>query len=294
MVAIVGAKTYGKKIENMLLNKDISAEFIGDSFRKIDNNKIQNHNIVHFIFSPTVTPIGIISLMKMKRKHKKIIITWIGTDVLWAKTKFFKTILAKFGNNLVDLNLCVSPNLKKELEEIKIKVKLQSLPFFSLYEIRPVSNYNKVLVYLPDKLEYMWDFFQGNIIKKLVKEFPEVEFIILGNSGKKFQEKNVKSIEWANNMEELYAQSKAVIRLPKHDGLSNTILEALSMGRTMITSNSSIPHCNEVTNYEEIKKILADTLEKPVLNNEGSKYVFKNYNLEKIIDELISIYNSLK
>ena len=47
-------------------------------------------------------------------------------------------------------------------------------------------------------------------------------------------------------------------------------------------------------NYEEVKKHLHDTLEKPILNVEGSKFVHKNYDCEKITNELISIYNELE
>ena len=153
---------------------------------------------------------------------------------------------------------------------------------------------NKFAVYLPDKTEKDWKFYQGDLIKKLANEFPKVDFIITANSGKHFNEKNVTCMKWTENMEDVYRKVKGVIRLPLHDGTSGTIIEALSMGREMIASNTWLPHCKMVNNFQDAKKHLENIIMKNSLNKEGSEYAHKNFNIEKLTNELISIYNSLE
>jgi len=202
-------------------------------------------------------------------------------------------MITKISQSMIDINLVVSENLKKELNQIGIKAKLQIPPFFSLFKINEIPNQKRVGVYLPDKYKQNWSFYQGDIIKKLVKSFPDVEFIIVPNTGKNFSEKNVKCIKWTDNMEEIYSQVMATIRLPIHDGLSNTILEVLSLGRTMITSPVDFPYCKIATNFEEAKGHLQNVIENPSINIEASEFVHKNYNLAKFTDDLIEIYDNI-
>lgn len=290
MVAIFGRKFFCERLIFQLTKKNIHAVHVGESLRTIDFNQLQSHSTVHFIFSPTLSVLGILVLIRLKIMRKKIIVSWIGTDVFWVKTKLFRRLLSKIGNKLVDTNICVCYNLAKELKEMKIKSKVKPLPNFSIYKIQKLPSSNTVAVYLPDKFDYMWDFFSGNIIKRLVTEFPEVNFLILRNSGEKFSEKNVKCYEWIDDMEKLYSEVKIIIRLPLHDGLSNTILEALSMGRIMITTPVGIPYSKEASTYDEVKAHLAESLKNSQLNEVGSNHVHQNFNIEKITSDLIKIY----
>jgi len=295
MVAILGAKYPGERIVNKLKSKNVNVIFVTPSLRDIKfKKKLSTHKVIHYIGSPTVTFLGLLTLIRFKIWKKKILVTWRGSDVLIANTKPIFRFFTKTFQPLIDVNTALSEALVEELNGIGIKAKLQPNPVYTLYELQELPSEKKVAVYLPDKLDYQWNFYQGNMIKKLVNEFPEVSFIIIGNKGKNFTEKNVKCLGWVENTEEIYKQVRAVVRLPLHDGLSNTILEATSMGRTVIASSVNFSFCKIANNYEEVKKHLHDTLEKPILNVEGSKFVHKNYDCEKITNELISIYNELE
>jgi len=292
MIAIIGVEPFGKKIEYYLKQKNIDAVFVSKLLRDIDFQKLQTHSIIHFVWSP-MSLRGYLTLRKLKKMKKKIVVSWIGSDVLEAYTKPLPRFLSKICQKMIDVNLTVSENLKRELERIQINAKLQPLPVFSLYKIRDLPSEKKIAVYLPDQYKHKWNFFQGDLIKKLIKSFPEVEFIITANSGKNFSEKNVKSFKWVENMEEIYEQVRAVIRLPLHDGLSNTILETLSMGRTMITSPVDLPNCKNVKTFDEAKTYLEEVINNPMLNVEGSEYVHKHYDINRFTNELIGIYEDL-
>ncbi len=292
-IAIIGVTNFGKRLESQLNNKNVESLFISELLRDIDFKKLKSYSIIHFIWSPTLSVRGFLTLIRLKLMHKKIVVSWIGTDVLYANSRLLSRVITKISQSMIDINLVVSENLKKELNQIGIKAKLQPLPVFLLYKINEIPNQKRVSVYLPDKNKRDWSFYQGDIIKKLVKSFPDVEFIIVPNTGKNFSEKNVKCIKWTDSMEEIYSQVMATIRLPIHDGLSNTILEVLSLGRTMITSPVDFPYCKIATNFEEAKGHLQNVIENPSINIEASEFVHKNYNLAKFTDELIEIYDNI-
>jgi len=294
MVAILGAKYPGNRIVNRLNKKEFNAIFVTPSLhdRKF-KEKLAAHNVIHYIGSPTVSIHGILTLIRFKIWKKKILVTWRGSDVLIANKNIFYRFLSKNFQFLVNMNTTLSQKLVDELKKIGIKAKLQPNPVYTLYNICELPADKRVAVYLPDSSDYRWNFYQGDIIKKMVNDFPDVEFIILGNKGKRFTEQNVKCFEWIENMEDIYKQVGVVVRLPLHDGLSNTILEATSMGRHVIASSVNFSFCKIASNYQEVKKYLEDLLENPTLNNEGSDFVHKNYNLEKITNELMEIYREL-
>ncbi len=295
MVAILGGKYPGQRIALRLKEAKTDAIFVSPSLRdRKFKEKLASHNIIHYIGSPTVSFHGLLTLIRFKIWKKKILVTWRGSDVLIANKNIVYRFLTKNFQFLIDMNTTLSQKLVDELKNIGINVKLQPNPVYTLYKIRELPKEKRIAVYLPDSPDHRWDFFQGNIIKKLVREFPEVEFIIVGNKGKRFTEKNVKCFEWVENMEDIYTQVRAVIRLPLHDGLSNTILEATSMGRHVISSSVNFSFCKIANNYEQVKKFLEEFLKKPTLNYEGSNFVHKNYNLEKITNELLTIYKELE
>lgn len=294
MVAILGAKYPGNRIVNRLNKNNFSAIFVTPSLRdRKFKEKLVAHNVIHYIGSPTVSIHGILTLIRFKIWKKKILVTWRGSDVLIASNNIFYRFLTKNFQFLVDMNTTLSQKLVDELKKIGITAKLQPNPVFKIYDICKLPSSKKVAVYLPDSSDYRWNFYQGDIIKKLVNDFPKIEFIILGNKGKRFTEKNVKCFEWVEDIEDVYRQVLVVIRLPLHDGLSNTILEATSMGRHVIASSVNFSFCKIASNYHEVKKYLKEIVENPTLNKEGSDYVHKYYNLEKITKELLGIYKEV-
>jgi len=261
MVVLLGAKYPGNKIVQRLKQKNINAIFVSPSLhdRKF-KNKIASHKVIHYIGSPTVSFHGLLTLFRFKLWKKKILVTWRGSDILIAHKNIVYRFLTRKFQFLVDMNTTLSQKMVDELNNIGIDAKLQPNPVFTLFNIQELPNEKKIAVYLPDKSDYRWNFYQGDLIKKLVLEFPNIEFIIIGNKGKRFTEKNVKCFEWVENMENIYKQVRILIRLPLHDGLSNSILEATSMGRPVIASAVNFSFCKNAKSYQELKIFLMEFL----------------------------------
>ena len=294
MVLVLGNTLFGKRIVKELKKKNINVLLTSSRLRDLQfRRKIESHKIIHYIGSPSVTFLGFLTLLRFRFWRKKIIVSWIGSDVMIANNSILWRIISKFSQKMIDLNITDDEYLVKELLSINIKAKVQKLPIYSIFSIRELPKRKKVVVYLPDMNEHYWGFYRGGIIKKLVNELPNIEFVIVRNSGARFTEKNVSCIAWTDNMEKIYQESSVVIRLPIHDASGATIIEALSMGRTVISSYD-FPYCIIASEYKQVERQLKLSLEKPKLNEEGSRYIHKNFNNSSFTESLIEIYKSLE
>ena len=94
-------------------------------------------------------------------------------------------------------------------------------------------------------------FYVANKISKMNKK---IQFVFVGNYQKKFslnknfsslkrEFKNVKILKWTKSGKHLYKNCSVYVLPSKREGMSRTILEAMSSGRAIITTN--VPGCKE-------------------------------------------------
>ena len=177
-------------------------------------------------------------LRLVKALGKKIIIHWIGTDVLIARKKYLAT--GKVINSYV-INLAVSEELCKELRSIGVNSEyVPIVPPCIPYPPAPeMPERHAVLAYLPEGRE---DFYGWQQIKFLAGRFPTIPFYIVANNG--IEENDIPSnIEFLgflphSELETLYSQISILLRLTEHDGLPVMMLEAQGMGRKVIHYNN--------------------------------------------------------
>lgn len=173
-----------------------------------------------------------------KALGKKIIIHWIGTDVLIARKKYLDT--GKIINSDI-INLAVSEDLCKELRSIGVNSEyVPIVPPCIPYPPAPeMPESHAVLAYLPEGRE---DFYGWQQIKFLAGRFPNIPFYIVANDG--LEVKNIPSnIKFKGSLphselEKLYSQISILLRLTEHDGLPVMMLEAQGMGRKVIHYNN--------------------------------------------------------
>ena len=90
MVAVIGSPHFGKIMIDELNSNNHNAILISTSLKNPKfKKKLANHDIIHFLGSPTVTIIGIISLLRFKLWNKKIVVNWIGFDIRRVSNSFF-------------------------------------------------------------------------------------------------------------------------------------------------------------------------------------------------------------
>lgn len=230
-----------------------------------------------------------------KLLRKKTICHWIGTDVLTANETLRDKIWAKAVSFFVDVNLVGAPWLGEELKALNIRsffVPLASdIADFNQEKLPSFPSVPAVLSYVPDEKA---NFYGLDIILKLAKELPEVKFMVVSGKGKgiSFVPKNLIFLGWQENMREVYSQCNVFLRIPLHDGLSLSVLDALLLGRQVVWTNN-FPHCYYTKrNYGDIKSTLQKALSNKNLNMQAVSYIKKRFHFKIIINELLQIYKS--
>ena len=217
---------------------------------------------------------------------KKIILHWIGSDVLSAKENISDVQKIQ---KMVIKNLACSELISEELKQLNIEAQvIPVLPSNLSQDISVVPDKHSVLSYIPEGKE---NFYGLEYIKLAAIRYEELDFYIVGNSNDCLQLGNVHFMGKLSpeDMNKLYNKCSILIRLPEHDGLSLMLLEALLKGKNVIYCYD-FPFCERVSNegelYSKIDKIINS---KPKMNINGRNYVLKTYNANTIKNDLNKI-----
>ena len=297
-IGLMGSDTQVQNLINMLKTRNIECV----DLNKIIKDKNENNFIKFYKFIDVIKDINIIYSISNSFKlyslffvakffGVKIVNHWIGSDVLVAK-KSKKNYI--FNNLLVDINLACSSHIKKEIKDLGIEsYNIPIIPSNIKYVISDMPNQHKVLVYLPENKEI---FYGLEYIKKLSNKYNNIKFYIVANNNNKLiSSRNVefKGNVSYNEMEKIYQEISILIRMPKHDGLSMMVLEALGKGKEVIY-NYSFPGTHLAKDYkqldEEFRKIITFP---PEINYEGYNYVTENLNHEIISRKLVNIFKGV-
>ena len=214
---------------------------------------------------------------------KKVIVHWIGTDVLRIREDYYKN--PRKINSECE-NYAVVSWLKDELTEIGIRSKeLPIVPFDISYECDEIPEKHRILTYIP---KHRAKFYNYELTKRLAAELPEVKFYIVGNDGMDDNEKlqNVEYLGWLDRkqMQAIIKECTILFRYPEHDGLPRMIIEALAAGREVVYRYKfpyvSTPQSEKI---EDILKIMRNILDKkPRVNYEAEKYIKNHFSLDKM------------
>lgn len=162
---------------------------------------------------------------------------WLGTDVqnTLEEAKAGTLRRAAITSSRDDLHLAGAPWLVSELSQVNIRATLAPIPekHRAPQRVAPLPADFSVLTYLPAG---RFDFFGGPAIMESARRLPEVSFTVVGSRGESVQSApaNVQWLGWVGDMEEQYARATVVIRIPEHDGLGGTMVEALLHARHVV------------------------------------------------------------
>lgn len=218
-----------------------------------------------------------------KRLQKKVIIHWIGTDVL-LQTKDFQST-GKIINSDV-INLSVSKQLQEELKNIGVNsIEIPIVPFDIPYPpAPPMPSEHAVMVYLPAGKE---EFYGWRQVKLLADRNPTIPFYIVANDG--VEDAVSDNIFFMGmlahkDLVALYKKISILLRIPEHDGLPVMMIEALGMGRTVI-HNIKFPFV--VTPENRSDTALMETFQRvvakpPELDMDAKRYIDKTFSQNRI------------
>jgi len=264
-------------------------EIKGNAFQKlfIFTRNILDKDFIYFGYGmPFFSP----KLILCKIFQKKVIMHWIGTDVLNIEKSKFNSINQK----MVNMNLVCSPILQKELQNYKIEAQLVPIvPHDMNFALSKVPEEHAALFYLPTDKE---EFYGIQYLEILADKFKNINFYVVGNEKKQFKNSNIKNLGKISpaEMEKLYDKISVLVRIPKHDGLSIMLLEALMRGKYVLYCYEFPFAYKAITEEEVLEKFSKIVSEKPSENKGSRDYILKNYNMQKIKEDLYQMLKEAK
>jgi hypothetical protein len=299
-------------MKNIVITGTSHAKWIIPELKKIDkeNNYLLVENIksiksiiklfkadsIFFIFAPLGKKKNILLKLLILLK-KKIVIDWIGSDVLAVLNDNKEQ--HKIFNKCI--NLCEVEWIKDELESVGISAKIG--PYITrLYhnlEILDINNNNKkefiIMSYAGKGRE---KFYGIDKLLKLAIKYPYIKFKIVGTEGKCYNNipSNVLFLGWISSTKEILSESSLFVRIPEHDGLSLSVLEALYYAK-QVAFSFPLPYTYHIEKDEDLEKVIEELYEKwhnkeLIINNAGKDFAFNEY-FNKQDEFILNLKNEL-
>jgi len=276
-IRLIGVDRISNILQEIIRNNNLNIS------RNLDFNLLYI-NFGLYIFSKKNFLLLIYSLFT----SKPILIHWIGSDIHELLNNSIKTKFRVFFLKLITslfkiTHWSAALHIKEELKSLGIKSETVFLPteLIKLHNIEKFPTVNSFLSYIPEQRE---EFYGLSKILYIADKYPEIHFDIVANKGKKENlRKNVTYHGWVNEekMDKLYKENKGVIRIPKHDALGGTVLEAVIRGRYAIWTYNA-KYVYQAFSIDQVEEAV---LEISAINDEnyaGAEYVNKKYNYEKL------------
>ena len=222
---------------------------------------------------------------------KKLIMQWMGTDVMLALERYKEGSIERkyidYAKHLVDATW-----LKDELKELEVSAEL--VDFKYTFPGEPLVQYEKnaVMSYVAEARQ---EFYGIEMILHAANRFPEIDFLLYGMKDTKFVfPKNVKLMGWTTEAEfaEGLKSTSVFLRLPNHDGFSASVIEAMGFGCEVFWTFPG-PNAVVVKNSEELIDKLSKTFQEIETRDFRPNLVSREFVLEKFNKEQV-IKNYLK
>jgi hypothetical protein len=162
---------------------------------------------------------------------------WLGTDVLNTVEEFEAGTIRRgpLASSRDDLHLADAQWLADELATVGLQASVAHVPqpYRSPETVPPMPDEFRVLTYLSaDRFE----FYGGDAILEVARRMPDVRFDVVGRpddpTGAGLP--NIQWHGWVADMQPFYADATVVVRIPRHDGLGATVIEALLNARHVV------------------------------------------------------------
>jgi hypothetical protein len=223
--------------------------------------------------------------------RKPVVMHWVGTDVTIA-VKHSEVDLADRNCIQKVTHLCEVSWIQDELKQIGINAQIVQLAALdsTTSDIRRLPAHFSVLSYVREGRE---EFYGINELIRVAVDLPFIEVRIAGISHyHRPLPGNVKLLGWKENMLEEYRNCVLYLRLPIHDGLSFSVLEALSHGR-YVGYCYEYPHTIFIDSYSRLKAVvqeLYDAFKSGLLgvNDAGVEFVGSQFSRQAVLGTLVT------
>jgi hypothetical protein len=292
-VLVYGLPYFAKKLVNSLSDFDKVNSYahlelivnLGDSIRAVFN--LIAYDIIYFVGGTIVMNKLIYLALFLK---KKVVMHWVGTDVIIAINDYGKqTTKHKWIGNVI--HFCEVKWIQDELKQIGIDAQILQIATFDgkVSELKKLPTDFSILSYVGKGHE---EFYGIDKLIQLAIDFPDIEIKIVGifHYIKPLPD-NIKLLGWAKNMLEQYSACVLYLRLPEHDGLGFSVLEALANGR-YVGYSCNFENTIFIDNYIRLKDVvgnLYDQFNEGLLgiNLKGVEFIKRHFDRDVVLGELL-------
>ena len=198
--------------------------------------------------------------------HGLVIVVWTGSDILLIPRDYLNKIKSK--NNIK--HVAISGFIAKDLKRARIKyARLPLTPIKPKLDPQPLGD--SIYCYLPERNKSQRNFYGGQLIDKLRRILPKEKFIFT-HYGKYTRPQ----------LREIYKKCFIGLRLTKHDGLSNTVMELGAMGR-MCIYNDLVPNAIPWISIPDIAQKIIE--EKKFIGQTKTAVAFSTCNFLNVSDD---------
>jgi hypothetical protein len=188
------------------------------------------------------------------KRGTRVVQFWMGSDVLDAVTAA-KTGAAE--PSLIErcAHCCEAPWTRDELEAAGVHAQLVRLPPFGapVPQVRDVALPTEfsLAAYVGKGSE---EFYGLPDLVRLARDLPDVPIRISGTDGGGAGSlpPSITPLGWSDDLADLYRGCTAFVRIPRHDGFSFSVREALAWGRHVVSSYP-YPHCLHADGYDAMR-----------------------------------------
>jgi hypothetical protein len=249
-VAVIGLPFFGPRVADGLRRFGIDASFVRRPTRSPHTwphtaRGLARADLIYAIGSSAArnSPMDILS-----RTPKRLVMHWVGSDVLFG--------LADLRNGRLSRRLLRrathyvgAPWLVEELAQLGVDPVYHPLPVqTAIGSPVPFPRRFSVLVYLRRDPHQVYDV--GSTLA-VIDALPDVPFRIVGGFEPDPPRPNVECLGFVSDMAGVYPETVVLLRLVHHDGLSHSVIEALSFGRYVVWSFPYHPGVEQVGSVEE-------------------------------------------
>lgn len=219
----------------------------------------------------------------LRFRRKPVVIHWVGTDVQIAVEEHrHDNVALRIAERAT--HWCDAPWLVEELRSAGVSSEFVPLPIpVEEGPPPPLPARFGVLLYYPvdRQARAVFDF---DTMLRLPEAFPDVHFTLIPSPPETLPgplPANLEARPWVDDMDPLYSETTALVRLTTHDGQSFMAAEALSRGRYVIWTHP-MPGAIQATGFEQVSAALRGLVERHrsgnlPLNAEGRRAALDRY-----------------
>ena len=226
---------------------------------------------------------------------------WLGTDVMDTLAEdeagtLRRTALAATAG---DLHLADAPWLATELASVGLDATVAHVPAatHAPAQVTALPADFKVLTYVPTA---RFEFYGGEAILEAARRLPDVHFDIVGGEDRpdRSTPANVRWHGWVGDMSDRYDAASVVVRVPRHDGLGNTVVEGLLHARHVVYSYD-VPFARRVrpVTADGLVDVLTDVRDAHLAgrlepNLAGREYALEAFDEGRLVGHLAAVVRS--